>query len=224
MKNLLQQIWSAKIAGNFIAGIFALLPVMLTFIILEWVSSKLSSIFGPGSLIGDMLASGGEALVGQNHRYLSFIIGILIALVCIWAIGIFAKSLAKNQFDKNMDRVFERLPIIRSIYKPVSQVVKLFNRDESDELSGMSVVSCRMGGENGVNVLALMPPQAGYRISGKESLMIYLPTSPIPMTGALVLMNREAVIPMPDISVDELMQIYLSMGLIVPQGLRSHQA
>ena len=39
------------------------------------------------------------------------------------------------------------------------------------------------------------------------------------MSGALVLMNEINIIPMPDISVDEIMQIYFSMGIIVPESL-----
>ncbi len=220
IKTFIHKIWSAKIAGSFITGLFVLLPFMLTFIILDWVIGKLSSVLGPGTFIGNLLSTSGGTLVGQDHAYLSFIVGFLLALIGIWGIGLFAKGLAKNQLNKEVDLIFERLPIVRTIYKPVSQVVRLFNQ-ENEELKGMSVVSCRMGGENGVDILALMPPQEGYNISGNNRLMVYLPTSPLPMTGALVLMDKENIVPMPDMSVDELMQIYLSMGVSIPESIKA---
>jgi uncharacterized membrane protein len=220
IKIFLQKIWSARIAGSFITGLFVLLPFMLTFIILDWVIGKLSGVLGPETFIGNLLSTSGGTLVGQDHAYLSFIVGILLALVGIWGIGLFAKALAKDQLNQNIDLIFERLPIIRTIYKPVSQVVRLFNQ-ENEDLKGMSVVACHMGGKNGVDILALMPPQDGYNISGDDRLMVYLPTSPLPMTGALVLMNKENIVPMPNMSVDELMQIYLSMGISIPESMKA---
>jgi len=41
------------------------------------------------------------------------------------------------------------------------------------------------------------------------------------MTGALVLMDKENIVPMPDMSVDELMQIYLSMGVSIPENIKA---
>lgn len=221
LNTFLHYIWSAKIAGNFITGLFVLLPFMLTFIILDWVIGKLSNVLGPGTFIGNLLSTGGGTLVGQNHTYLSFIVGLLLAISGIWAIGLFAKGLAKNQLSKEIDRIFENLPIIRSIYKPVSQVVKVFNR-ENNEMKSMSVVTCRLGGQNGADVLALMPSKKTYNINGEPRMMVYLPTSPLPMSGALVLMKESNIIPMPDMSVDEVMQIYLSMGIIIPENIKAN--
>ena len=219
MKEFLKKIWSAKIAGNFFAGLFALLPVVLTFVILNWVIDKIYNLIGPNTLIGNLLSFGGGSLVGPGHDTLSFILGLLLAVVSIWGIGLFAKSLAKNQLDKGVDLLFTRLPIIRSIYKPVSKVVRLFNSEGNDELKGMRVVSCRLGGSSGVDMLALMPPQEGYDIGGEKGFMVYLPTSPLPMSGALVLMSEANIIHMPNISVDDVMQIYFSMGIVVPESL-----
>jgi uncharacterized membrane protein len=96
--------------------------------------------------------------------------------------------------------------------------VRLFNKEGNDELKGMKVVSCRLGGKSGVDMLALMPPQEGYEIAGEKRFMVYLPTSPIPMSGGLVLISEANIIQMPDISVDEVMQIYFSMGIVVPDS------
>lgn len=219
MKDFFKKIWSAKIAGNFLTGLFVLLPVVLTFVILNWVLSKVSGILGPNTLIGDLLSFGGGTLVGPGHTSLSFIIGMMFALSGIWGIGILAKSLAKNQLSKGVDVIFERLPIIRSIYKPINQVVKIFNREGNDEMNGMSVVTCRFGGKDGADILALMPSDKIYSIDGEQRVMVYLPTSPLPMSGALVLMKESNIIPMPEISVDEVMQIYFSMGIIIPDTL-----
>ena len=156
MEYFLKKIWSAKIAGSFLTGLFVLLPVVLTFVILNWVLDKASGILGPNTLIGDLLSFGGGTLVGPGHTTLSFIIGLMFALVGIWGIGLLAKSLAINQLSKGVDLIFERLPIVRTIYKPINQVVRLFNREGSDELKGMSLVTCRLGGEgNGATSVPL---------------------------------------------------------------------
>jgi len=219
MKKFLKKIWSAKIAGNFFAGLFVLLPVVLTFVILNWVIDKIYGLIGPNTIIGDLLSFGGGSFLGPGHKTLSFTLGLLLAVIGIWGIGLLAKSLAKNELNKGVDLLFTRLPIIRSIYKPVSQVVRLFNKEGNDEFKSMSVVSCCLGGKSGVDMLALMPSQKGYEIAGEKRFMVYLPTSPIPMSGGLVLISEANIIQMPDISVDEVMQIYFSMGIVVPDSL-----
>jgi len=214
--NPLRYAWEKGITSAFLTGLFVLLPIILTFLIIEWIVAKLRGALGPGSVLGDLLTSGGSSLIGPGHEILGFWLGLAIALVGIWALGVLVKAQAKRQLDTWIDALFSRVPLVRSIYKPVSQVVRMLNADDKDEFKTMSVVMCRFGGEEGAEVLALLTSREVYVVDGKRRQLVYLPTSPVPMSGGLVFVAEEAVKPVPGMDADDLMRIYFSLGALMP--------
>lgn len=216
MMNPVRYVWEKGIASAFLTGLFVLLPVILTFLIIEWIVSKLRAALGPGSVLGDLLTSGGSSLVGPGHQTLAFWLGLAVALFGVWALGVLVKSQARRKLDTWIDQMFSKVPLIRTIYRPVSQVVRLLNADNEGEFKGMSVVMCRFGGEEGAEVLALLTTPQVYDVSGKRRQLVYLPTSPVPMSGGLVFVAEDAVRPVPGMEVDDLMKIYFSLGALMP--------
>ena len=112
-----------------------------------------------------------------------------------------------------------RIPIAGSIYGAATQIVGLFEKKDESELKRMSVVYCVFGKENGTGILALLPTPERYPINGREYHIVYIPTSPIPMTGGLLFAPVESVQPVA-MSVESLMSVYLSMGVTAPQFLK----
>jgi len=163
--------------------------------------------------------SGGSTIIGPGYDTLAFLLGILIAVVGIWFLGIIARSAAQKSIERAIDRIFTKLPIIRTIYNPVSRVVRLTTDKNAGDFSGMAVVSCRFGGTNGVDILALLANQETYYIGGEPRKMVYLPTAPIPMSGGLVLVPQNAIVPVPEMKVDDLLRIYFSLGALAPDSM-----
>ncbi len=84
----------------------------------------------------------------------------------------------------------------------------------------MSVVSCRFGkGDAQVEVLALLASHHVYTIGGARRRLVYLPTAPIPMSGGLVLVGEDAILAVPDMKVDDLLKIYMSLGALAPEAM-----
>jgi uncharacterized membrane protein len=83
----------------------------------------------------------------------------------------------------------------------------------------MSVVSCRFfgAGEAGVDVLALLASQQLYIVAGERRRLVYLPAAPIPMSGGLVFVADAAITPVPEMKVDDLLKIYVSLGALAPE-------
>ncbi|MFT6677304.1 MAG: putative membrane protein [Sulfitobacter sp.] len=213
MKTLLEKIWQTGIVGTFLAGMFVLLPIALTVMILDWLVGKIVAIIGPGTLLGDLMLTGGGSIVGPNHAVLAFVIGLVIALALIWILGIIVKSQARQQIPAGIDGLMSRFPVVRSVYKPVAQVVRLFADRGDNDIKAMRVVSCRLGD---TDLLGLVTSDRRFMMGDQSKRLVYLPTSPVPMTGGLILVSAECITFLPDLSVDELMQIYLSLGVVIP--------
>ena len=117
-----------------------------------------------------------------------------------------------------MDAVMRRIPLAGSVYGAATQIVGLLEKKDDSELSGMGVVFCMFGQQNGTGILALLPTAERFPINGCDYHIVYIPTAPIPMTGGLLFVPVDQVQRV-DMSVESLMSIYLSMGITGPQFL-----
>jgi uncharacterized membrane protein len=217
--NIVIRLWRNNITTTFLAGLVLLLPVVLTVLIIAWIVDFLKSALGPGSFLGSILTTGGTTIIGPGYDTLAFLLGILIAVLGIWFLGIIARSAAQKSIERFIDRIFTQLPIIRTIYNPVSRVVRLTTDKNAGDFSGMAVVSCRLGGVNGVDVLGLLPNQETYYIGGEPRRMVYLPCAPLPMSGGLVMIREDAIFPVPEMKVDDLLRVYFSLGALGPDSM-----
>jgi uncharacterized membrane protein len=221
MVDWISRFWRTSVIGSFLAGLLFLLPIVLTVFIAAYIVNFVRGAIGPGTVLGDFLTWGGTYILGPSQDTLAFWLGVAIALAGIWLLGLIVKTRAKSIIQNYLDRLFSRVPLIRSIYSPVSRVVRLAtNRTGAPgDLSGMSVVSCRFFGssETAVDILALLASQQLYLIAGERRRLVYLPAAPIPMSGGLVFVADTAITPVPDMKVDDLLKIYVSLGALAPE-------
>ncbi len=224
MLNWFSRFWRTSVIGTFLAGLLFLLPIVLTVFIVAWIVNFVRGAIGPGTILGDLLTRGGSFLLGlSNQDRLAFWLGAAIALAGIWFLGIIVKTGAKHIIQEYVDRMVKRLPFIRSIYNPVSRVVRMATERTNGgqgDLSGMSVVSCRFGsGEGGVDILCLLATPHVYNIAGERRRLVYVPAAPIPMSGGLMLVAEAAVTALPEMKVDDLLKIYVSLGALMPEAM-----
>ena len=208
-----------RLIGYFLAGVFALLPLVITVGIVIWMAGFLDSIVGPETLIGSniKLLSGVEA-----EWYITYTLGWIIVLIFIFVVGVLVESGLRRFLHGMLEMVISRLPLVGSLYNTASQLVGMLNKQDEGDLKGMSVVFAVFGKENGSGILALMPTPEKFDINGVLYQVIYVPTSPIPMTGGVLFMPCHSIQEV-DMSVDGLMSIYLSMGATGPQFLPTQQ-
>lgn len=221
MLDFLSRFWRTSILGTFLTGVLFLLPVVLTFFIVAWIVDFMRVSLGPGTYLGALLTRVGITIVGPEQDTLAFWLGVLVAFAGIWLLGIIVKTQAKSIIQDNIDRIFASVPLIRSIYSPVARVVRLATDrgGGANDLSSMSVVSCRFGGETGVDVLSLLASKEIYIIAGERRRMVYLPAAPIPMSGGLVMVPESSIRAVPELKVDDLLKIYISLGALAPETL-----
>jgi uncharacterized membrane protein len=107
----------------------------------------------------------------------------------------------------------ERIPLVNVLYKPVAQVVDMLQLDPTDKLQRMTVVYCAFGHEGSAGFLGLLVSDRGYRFNGQASQVVYVPTSPLPMTGAVIFVAADSVQQV-DMKVDDLMKVSFSIGVL----------
>jgi uncharacterized membrane protein len=197
--------------STFLAGLFGLLPIVITIAVMAWVGGLLKEWLGAESYVGEGLRQLGLRFVTDPTA--ATVLGWLGVLLVIWLVGALLKSAGKKRIEKAFSGVVERIPLVNILYRPVAQVVDLLQREPTDAIQGMSVVYCALGGEKGAGFLGLLVSDRVYRFNGQACQVVYVPTSPLPLSGALVFAAADSVQRV-DMQVDDVMKIYLSIGVM----------
>jgi uncharacterized membrane protein len=205
-----------RLARSFLAGILAVLPVVITVAIVAWAAGFVRRILGPGTLIGEALTALGLRFVTNDT--VAYLIGGLLVLVGVFLLGLAVEAGAKNLVQKLLDGAMRRIPIIASIYGTSKQLVTLFEKKDPGKLPGMKAVFCFFGEKTGAGLLALLVSPQQYCINGRNYHIVIVPTAPMPVGGGLFFIPVEMVQPT-NVPVEGLMSIYVSMGVSAPQFL-----
>jgi uncharacterized membrane protein len=230
MKNVIQ-FGLNKLVRCFMAGLLAVLPLILTIAIVGWVVTFLQGFVGPQTWFGRTLsslgvklfkdASGGTsgAVEAFEGSYLAYALGVVIVVLVLFAIGVLVEFGARKYLTAWTDRFIRQIPIIGSLYGSLKQLVDLFDRKDEAEIKSMSVVYCRFAEGGGPGVLALMPSAEKILINGEEHFIVIIPTAPVPFGGGLVFFPTKQVT-LSDMAVDNLISIYVSMGVTTPEFMK----
>jgi len=200
-----------NLVSVFLAGLFIVLPIAITVAVMAWVGAFLRDWLGPESLMGKGLGQVGAQFV--TNPTVASVLGWVAALVAIWVLGVFVISLGRNEVEKRFHSMVEQIPIVNILYKPVVQVVDMLKGDGQDDVKGMGVVYCSFGAEGGAGFLGLLVSDDVYRFGDREYKIVYIPTSPVPMSGGIIFAPAASVHKV-DMHVDDLMQIYFSIGVM----------
>ena len=220
MLGMLKYNWK-RLVSLFLTGVFAILPLVITLGVISWVIGVLQDWVGPGTFFGDLLAGFGGQWV--QNKTAAMALGWGLVLLVILLAGMIFQSRLKVFVKSMVETIMRRIPVVSFIYSTAAQVVGMVQKDDDQDLSGMKVVFCSFGAAHGSGLLALMPTPEIYHFNDREYQAIYIPTSPIPMTGGILLVPAESIQVL-DMTVEGLMSIYLSMGVTAPEFLNKPKA
>lgn len=204
----------SRIVRVFLAGLLALLPLILTVAVTGWVVAILNEYVGPNSSFGQLLVSLGIGVGAQS--FAPYIIGLLALLAAIYVLGLLFETRIGDAVTQLMDSAMSRIPIIGSVYDLSKRFTSIVDTDKSGgDLKSMTPVWCFFGGEPSAAVLALLPSPKSVSIGDHEYVGILVPSAPVPVGGALIYVPQSWIRPAEG-GVDELMSVYVSMGVTAP--------
>ena len=197
----------------FFAGLFAILPLLITVIAVAWTLEFFGKLVGPDTFLGAQLS-----MIGLNYvtnPVFAYAIGWIGILAGTLFLGFLVESGMRGLFSRVTQAIAKRLPLVGKVYDTSKQLVDMLDTGGDDKLKGMGVVYCTFGTKGGVGVLALLPTPEPITINEKDFFVVLVPQSPVPIGGGLLFMPVESVVRV-DMSVEALMSIYVSMGVTAP--------
>jgi uncharacterized membrane protein len=143
------------------------------------------------------------------------LVGVLVSLIVVLTLGYFTSGFLGRRMLTAIDRTAQNLPIIRSVYPYTKQLVEFFAAESDFDFD--TVVAAPYPSE-GIWCIAFVTSsglKTVHSALGGRYVSVFVPTSPMPMTGFTVFIKEERLIPLP-LSVDEALRVTISAGVLIP--------
>ena len=199
------------IKKNMIAGLLVTIPVALTYIILDFVVTWVDRMMAP--VIPKIIGEPGVKLLEQ---YPVPGIGFLFLVLFIVLVGL----LATNFFGKKLfsfgELILHNIPFVRVIYVSIKKVVDTISQARTPTFEKMVLVTYpRLG----LKVLGIVACDTQGTVLDKvenDSVNVFVPTSPNPTTGFLLVVPRREI-DFLEMSVEDGLKMVISFGLVSPE-------
>jgi uncharacterized membrane protein len=209
---------------NFFSGLFILIPVWASLYVLlkisEWLYRKLVILpLVPEQLLAPVLKTLPDWAVFwvMKSLHLAEFLVVLIALFTfISLIGLIAKWRLFNWFLNRAESVLRRIPLIGTIYSALQQLMTaLFSGQGS--FTQVVLVEFPREGLWSMGFRSRDPDPDIVKKAGVGPLQsVFIPTTPNPTTGFLVMLPPDKVHPV-DISIEGAFKMIMSGGMAQPE-------
>ena len=193
-----------RLRNYFFTGVVVLIPIGFTLFLSKFLID-LSTKLIPSYL--------------NPNTYLPYsIIGleIILTVILITIVGGLSLSFFGKKFLQLIDDLFKRIPILRTIYSAVGQMTESFTKQDGKKKSVVLVEYPRkgcwaVGFATKENVGEIKDK------TNKELINIFVPTTPNPTSGFLLLFPKEEVIFL-DMTFEEASKFIVSAGTSNPKS------
>jgi len=193
----------AAFRNNFIAGVVVLIPIGIT-VYLSIFIIKISSKILPKEI--------------NPNNYLPYqIMGIeiLIAIFLITLIGWISLSFVGKKLLSWVDEIFKKIPILRTIYSAVGQMTSTLTQSK-DNRKSVVLVQYPKEGTWAVGFVTQENKGEISEKTQKELVNVFLPTTPNPTSGFLLMYEKKDVIFL-DITFEQASKFIVSAGTSNPE-------
>ena len=145
--------------------------------------------------------------------------GLIIAFLALTALGFLTANLVGRTFVDIGEKILERVPIVRPIYRGLKQVFETLFSKSASSFRTVGLVEFPAPGMWSLVFLST-PPGADITAtlpSGDEYVSAFMPCTPNPTTGFFFYVLRRDVIEL-TISVEDAAKLLMSAGMIQPGG------
>lgn len=188
-----------RIARFFFDGLLAVLPLAVTIYILVWLFRTLESVLG-----------GAMRWLLPEDVYLPGM-GIALGVVVIFTLGLLLRLWLFQKLVGLVDAVFDRVPLVKSIYSAVKDLTQLFRGSGAGQ--GKRVVMVDMPGGAGSLIGFVTRDQFGDLPDGigeKGKVAVYLPMS-YQLGGYMLVVEKDRVRGV-DMPVEDALRFALTAG------------
>ncbi len=202
-----------QVKKYFLTGLLTLLPLAVTFWIVHFFVDFLTKPFiGLVGLLIDRLHIASPQLIRTVSQ-----IFILVGLLFItFSLGFFARKFFFNHLIRLGDRILIKIPLVNKVYKTSKEIVKSIFGAKERSFKQVVLLPFPYRGAFCLGLIAKEAPTPCSKAEKEELLSIFIPTTPNPSTGYLVMCKKSELIYL-NMKTEEAIKYVVSCGVIQPE-------
>jgi uncharacterized membrane protein len=189
-----------------IAGVLFWLPVLATVWVLTFIIELMDR-----TLLLLPAAAQPESLLGVEIPGL----GILFAFIVLLLTGLAVTNLIGRQVMTWWEDLMQRIPLVRSIYGGVRSFTDTVLNKQGSSFRQVVMVEYPRKEMWSIGFITSDNIHAASEKTGETQVCVYVPTTPNPTSGLIVLVPRRDIVEL-DMSVDAAMRLIVTLGVVAP--------
>lgn len=201
---------SYKFIKNYLlTGLVVWLPVLITIAVLRFIVDLLDSTlallpkaYRPEQLFGLYIPG----------------LGVLFSLLILIVTGMVTTNFLGQKLVKWGESILSRIPLVRSIYNAVKQIINTILSSNSDAFRTVLLIEYPCKGSWSI---AFQTGGATPEMSQKlqeDLVSVYVPTTPNPTSGFLLMLPKKDTVEL-NMSIDEALKFIISLGVMQSNSL-----
>jgi len=201
------------IRARLLAGFFVMVPLIVSLAALYWIFGIIDRFTAPlaEQVLGKEAGPAGRAAIAG--------LGIVTTMLVVLAVGAVATNVIGRRVLNRAESWLMMIPVFRTIYAPVKQLVVAFAPDNEYGFKRVVLV------EDSAHRWAMGFLTKEFTVDrgkGPETLIaVYVPTNHL-YIGDVVVFPRERAV-FPDLDVEEGIRIFLTGGMSLPGAVGTRQ-
>lgn len=199
-----------------LTGLLTFIPLWVTWLVFKFVLGMLAGIGGPlvAALLGALALVAPHAAEALNTQWLTFILALLITLAALYLLGALANRVIGQRVISAFDALLARIPVVQTIYGGTKKLMAVLQ----NKPSGVQRVVLVEFPRRGMKVVGFVTRVMNEDGSGREMAAVFIPTTPNPTGGYLVVLPLDELTPT-DWTMDQAMAFIISGGAVAPETL-----
>lgn len=198
---------SAKFLKRYlIAGLLVWIPLWATAVVIAFVVEVLDKTV---------------ALLPDKYQPMNVIginipgIGIVISFVVLLVTGMVATNFLGERLVGLGETIVKRIPLVGSIHQAVKQVMQTIFSTSNQSFRKVLLVEYPRKGLWSIAFQTAATSSSVAELSGGDKITIFIPTTPNPTSGFLMLIDKSEAKEL-DISIDDALKMIISLGVVQP--------
>lgn len=189
-----------------IAGLLVWLPIWATLLILKFLVDIMDSTlrlipheYQPDKLLGFHIPG----------------LGLFISLAVLILTGMLVSNFIGRQFVALWEYILAKIPVVRSIYSAVKKVLETLFTSKDQSFRKVLLVEYPRKGLWSIAFQTGAGSDELNKVLNTELVSIFIPTTPNPTSGFLMLVPRSEVIEL-EMNVEDALKYVISLGVVLP--------
>ena len=116
------------------------------------------------------------------------------------------------------DFILHKIPLVSKVYKTSQEVIKTIFMSNTNSFKQVVMVSFPLNGAYCIGMISNSAPKQCSDAAGDEMVSVFVPTTPNPTSGYLLMYRKKDVVYL-DMKVEDAVKFIISCGVIQPTSI-----